>query len=575
MPSISLVLCLMACVALGPSPGHTESRAGAETPSRQEALSRMREPTGSLSLGSTSGGSLQHGKRVGLSGGGWAFFRHIKGRGTHFGTKEMAELLSRLGARIQAEHPGSVMGIGNISLDGGGKSPWHHSHQTGRDVDIAMFGLSAAGKPLNPKRFVFFGEDGVTAGRRPQSFDAARNLTLVRSLLEDESVTVQWIFCAEYLKQSLLEEARKQQLPSETVERLGKVLHQPTDSSPHADHFHVRIFCSVEDRLHGCLERGPLWPWANLGDEAYQTRVDELAAVVRMSDTGLRVRAIDWLRRIRARPALDRLIGWLEDDSEPVRRASLRALRAIADDRLMPGLLAVTSRAEDPAWAAQLFQALRVLWTSETAPIALKMLGAPHELLHPTVAGGSLAAFQITAARILERHGRYEAATTLLPLLDAPQRNVRRAARTALVRITNHELRGDVGRLSGRKRTRVIGQWTRLLDRFREAGWIALLTDGFGPAGYRFEKGIEDPHSIGVLMSALGDRRTTVRHNAVRVLSHVTGHRVSPYARGAKSMRRHWARWWAEHEADYRARHEGSVGTPREETPQEGDEPGR
>ena len=34
---------------------------------------------------------------------------------------------------------------------------------------------------------------------------------------------------------------------------------QPSDSSPHDDHFHVRLYCAPDDLPYGCADRPPIW----------------------------------------------------------------------------------------------------------------------------------------------------------------------------------------------------------------------------------------------------------------------------------------------------------------------------
>ncbi|WP_224371680.1 hypothetical protein [Hyalangium versicolor] len=43
----------------------------------------------------------------------------------------------------------------------------------------------------------------------------------------------------------------KRNEPASLVKRAERVLHQPTDSRPRDDHFHVRIRCA-EERAAGC-----------------------------------------------------------------------------------------------------------------------------------------------------------------------------------------------------------------------------------------------------------------------------------------------------------------------------------
>ena len=43
--------------------------------------------------------------------------------------------------------------------------------------------------------------------------------------------------------------------------RAAFILHEPTDSEPHDDHMHVRLYCDPGDRALGCSDRGPVRWW--------------------------------------------------------------------------------------------------------------------------------------------------------------------------------------------------------------------------------------------------------------------------------------------------------------------------
>jgi hypothetical protein len=55
------------------------------------------------------------------------------------------------------------------------------------------------------------------------------------------------------------------------------VLHQPGDSLPHDDHFHVRIYCPVGDRHAWCVDRAPL-RWTKKAYK-YRTRLADAGGV--------------------------------------------------------------------------------------------------------------------------------------------------------------------------------------------------------------------------------------------------------------------------------------------------------
>lgn len=93
----------------------------------------------------------------------------------------------------------------------------------------------------------------LPAGR----FDARRNWAVVRALLSDQAIEVQWVFMFQPLAEQLVREAEAEHDDPALVARAREILHQPTDSQPHDDHMHVRVFCSSDSRLFGCVDKGP------------------------------------------------------------------------------------------------------------------------------------------------------------------------------------------------------------------------------------------------------------------------------------------------------------------------------
>ena len=61
----------------------------------------------------------------------------------------------------------------------------------------------------------------------------------------------------------------------ELIERASYVLHQPSDSQPHDDHMHIRIYCSPNDRSLGCLDFGVM-RWEKK-DYKYEQRPSRVA----------------------------------------------------------------------------------------------------------------------------------------------------------------------------------------------------------------------------------------------------------------------------------------------------------
>jgi penicillin-insensitive murein endopeptidase len=178
----------------------------------------------------------------------------------------------RAARQVARAHPGATLGVADLSRRGGGESPEHRSHHTGRDADLHFFSVDDAGKPLPPPSIVMerYGANGValpsevpppvgeTVVAGPtRRFDAQRNWMLVRALIEDPVADVQWLFVASSLEERMLAYAQAAGEPPWLITQASEVMHQPLDSAGHNDHLHVRVYCSPDDRAQGCVDRGP------------------------------------------------------------------------------------------------------------------------------------------------------------------------------------------------------------------------------------------------------------------------------------------------------------------------------
>ena len=76
-------------------------------------------------------------------------------------------------------------------------------------------------------------------------------------MLEMPPVEVQWIFVERDFGALLLAEGARAGASPATLARAQALIHQPTDSQPHDDHMHVRLFCDSSDRAMGCSDKGP------------------------------------------------------------------------------------------------------------------------------------------------------------------------------------------------------------------------------------------------------------------------------------------------------------------------------
>lgn len=206
-----------------------------------------------------------------IVGKGWRIPPRWKRRGFHYATDELIAAVKRAGARVRAHDRRAVLGVADFSRRSGGRSAWHSSHHSGRDVDLLFYTRDDRGKPFPPLQegMVKFDGDGEPvedpahpyedADWAQRRFDARRNWQLVEALLTDGSIRVQWIFVSDEVKGHLLRWARRHKRPRWLVEYARTVMRQPGDSAPHDDHFHVRIYCTRSDRFHGCRDKGPIW----------------------------------------------------------------------------------------------------------------------------------------------------------------------------------------------------------------------------------------------------------------------------------------------------------------------------
>jgi penicillin-insensitive murein endopeptidase len=181
--------------------------------------------------------------------------------GNFWGTWELVQLVERAAYRVHQRLPGSRLSIGEASRQRGGDIAGHGSHENGRDVDIAFYMLGAGDQPFMPQGFAEFDANGQgVGGNRGLRFDDARNWELVAKLVSDGDARVQYVFVANHVKRRLLREARRRGAPAGVLDRADKAMVQPAAGHPHANHFHVRIYCSPADRP-SCKDRAPFHPW--------------------------------------------------------------------------------------------------------------------------------------------------------------------------------------------------------------------------------------------------------------------------------------------------------------------------
>lgn len=247
------------CVALACVPTATARPRGVRAPVEEVSL---RPPPGmrSKSLSFPWEGRLKNALKLQAS----EYVRHVNeyATGGHFyGTWELVQLIERASRRVAFRMPGPRLSVGELSRQGGGEIPGHHSHENGRDVDIGFYMTLADGRPYHGFAFADFSANGVGTGPNHMlRFDDARNWELLAKLISDSEARVQHIFVSEAIQQRLLNEGRRRGATAGLLARAKTVMTQPTEGHPHRNHFHVRIYCAPADRP-GCKDRPPYYPW--------------------------------------------------------------------------------------------------------------------------------------------------------------------------------------------------------------------------------------------------------------------------------------------------------------------------
>lgn len=237
------------------------------------------------SRGKPSTGWLAHGVRLPDRGPGFEALRTESEGGLHYGTDRVVGMVRRSARAMMRDRVAVPLKVGDLSGLRGGQVTRHHSHRNGRDVDLLFFTRDAAsGRPVVAPGFVRYNRAGDSVGlATPLRFDPERNWRLVEALLQDPHAGVIRVFCASWIKTMLLDHARLIGAPGWLIERADLVLAQPGDSAPHDDHFHVRVACTPGERVLGCQDGGPLWPWLDKDwEKADATPMDDDALLAMM-----------------------------------------------------------------------------------------------------------------------------------------------------------------------------------------------------------------------------------------------------------------------------------------------------
>lgn len=218
-------------------------------------------PAYSGSIGSPNRGVLTASRELPRSGEG---FKWLRGDDHHHGLPRFVTAIERAAGKVSRERPGAMLSVGDISTLHGGMLLPHLSHRNGRDADLLLYWTTLDGAPVETTGWHHMQSDGLAwdeKGKRFLRFDVEREWILVKTLVEDESARIQWIFANRKVEALLIEWARARGEPSETIARAMDVMLEPHPGGAHDDHVHIRTQCTAEEIGSGCEPTGPAREW--------------------------------------------------------------------------------------------------------------------------------------------------------------------------------------------------------------------------------------------------------------------------------------------------------------------------
>ncbi|MBI4950864.1 MAG: penicillin-insensitive murein endopeptidase [Myxococcales bacterium] len=535
----------------------------------------------SVSVGSSARGLLVNARAV-AEDATLGILPRQKARDLGWGTAEMVELLTDAAGSFHAA-TGARLWIGDVARRGGGDIAWSVSHNTGRDADVAFAYTDARGKPVDPPDLVPLNDQGVSPAQGLK-LDAARTWILVKALAGHPRVAVQYLFVAPSLKRKILLQAKQAGDPPALVERAAAML---WPQAGHADHLHVRIYCSARDVEGGCRNEGVVQPWADLHEDAARRREAQAVAQLEASDATARRRGIERLELLGSRPQAGRVAARLDDEDLAVRAAAARALGTLGGADEAPRLVA--RFAEEPsdevalallgaiaaiggdtagsffrdAIAAQSPLSLRaaapgLAWLASTPgglawglgallPYAVPELPAPLTWLEPAARARDERVWP-TLLEAAGRSERLEPVPVLVPLVAAEDGGTRTSAGQALARLANRSFGGGGDDGDPRVRARTLAEWQTWVKRQRGQPRGAWLCAGFQAAGYRIGE-LHQKNLWELVRAASGP--DFLSFNAQRVLAVLT-QRPDAAVLAPAAACRDWLRWLSARRDDFR-----------------------
>ena len=483
----------------------------------REIVDPQRYIPGSFSIGTTSNGHLRDSSLLPLFG----EFHHIlpahRERDTHYGTEELVSVILDAARHVGTIFPGSQAAIGNMARREGGDLRWSVSHNNGRDADIAFYFIDEAGEHVEVQDLVSTNRRG-NARNLPLQFDVPRNWAFVEGLLTSDSAQIQWIFIYNPLKQLLLDYAREIGADDAIIALAEETLHQPGDSSPHNDHFHLRIYCSREDRLDGCINTGPLRNNAIAWQDDLDLRVNELLRGLMDPEPEIASACASFLEALEPKESAFVIASSVPHQSFSVQLSLINLLARLDQPGVTGPLMPLAMSSPNAELRNKLFWFFGRLADPASAPWLARMIVLTDE----TLPDGS--PLPLAAATALRNITVASTTSELIIGINDEREEVRAAIAHVLHRTTGVLSPVDpAGPLNEEEMEILLSFWTSWSAEHAEESRDCWLEDSFREAGYRVGDLTDDPNLPG-LVAALDDEQDMIRFNADRQLNRHTRH---------------------------------------------------
>jgi penicillin-insensitive murein endopeptidase len=232
------------------------------------------EPTPSVSVGFTNAGSIAHAVELEDTS---SLFVKEGSADTRWGTAELVAMIERAADAVAEEFPGSRLTVGDLSRRRGGRAHPHASHRAGRDVDLGFYLKNTeTDERVVVDRFINLNRGGRGRDQHGNryDFDHARNWRMVATIIEDDRVDVQFILINGFIRRMLIRYARHAGVDEDLLQRFMDLSAGRSGSASHTSHFHVRIYCPMDDRPR-CIDAPPFHSWVFTTEDEVQKRLTE------------------------------------------------------------------------------------------------------------------------------------------------------------------------------------------------------------------------------------------------------------------------------------------------------------